>query len=147
MSLVSGDYDDDGEELTTTPPEDEQIKTDVNIKRKSANLFAPTLPTSKAKKQKPIEDELPPPLPAEFASASVPKISVTKSPPAPRFTIRAPCDEDDNVNVDMSGDRKRSFLVPPQIWKKQANIATEDTSSWTTARKKNRKSAIAVETM
>lgn len=154
MSLVSAEYDDDDDDYSPPPPQPAEVKQDNTLKRRSTEILAPL----ESKKIKPVntentiydrnnnrslsndgkddDDELPP-LPAAFAS-SIPKISITKSPPAPKTY--------DNDNVEMT-DKKKSFLVPPQIWKKQANVSTEDTRSWTTEKLRKARKPPAVETM
>jgi hypothetical protein len=120
MSLVSGDYDDD-EDAPSSPSSSHPTK-DATNKRKSTE---PMAPLEKRAKTLADDDDLPP-LPASFANVTVPKIYVTTSPTLPPRETKT-----DNVEM---ADRKRSLLVPPQLRKKQANIATEDTSSWTTDR-------------
>lgn len=123
MSLVSGDYDED--DVDVSDPIDEK-ETNKN-KRKSSEPMAPL-----EKKAKPLDDDdYLPPLPDTFSSVRVPKISITTSPSLPHKAK--------SENVEMT-ERKRSFLVPPQVWKKQSNISTEDTRSWTSDRlRKSRK--------
>eukprot|EP00026_Physarum_polycephalum_P020185 Phypoly_transcript_22601.p1 GENE.Phypoly_transcript_22601~~Phypoly_transcript_22601.p1 ORF type:complete len:158 (+),score=47.71 Phypoly_transcript_22601:123-596(+) len=131
FSLVSGDYDEDEDE------DEEEVEGEEGLKSEGLYTKGKSEPPldKKAKKEEDSEDELPP-LPDSFNS--VPRIRVTKSPPLVHH--------DRNMREDE--ERKKSFLVPPQIWKKQANVSTEDTSSWTTNRKKpTTKKPQAVETM
>lgn len=143
MSLV-GDYGDSDEDIPSadnaissispSSTSNTNTKNEYN-KRLSSEPLAPLEKRSKTShsEQYDEDDELPP-LPATFNESKVPRIHITRSPPLPHKEKKI-----DEENVEME-DKKRSFLIPPQLRKKTANISTEDTSSWTTERGKKKKS-------
>lgn len=150
-SLLSSSLNDDKQQDKTlkrrstepmAPIEPKKIKqpaTNNERKGSSNNLFSAFNTNDNNSNDKADDDDELPPLPDSFASVNIPKISVTRSPPS--LDLQKKKD-----NVDMT-DKKKSFLVPPQIWKKQANVSTEDTRSWTTERMRKARKPPAVETM
>jgi hypothetical protein len=133
FSLVSGDYDDDEDEAVTKGDEVNESEGIDELKKEVHKSTEPV--DKKAKPAKEDSDDELPPLPDSF-STTVPRIAITKSPPLSHSSKKKESEE----------ERKKSFLVPPQIWKRQANVSTEDTGSWTTNRRKTKKTQ-AVETM